>query len=79
MTDELHKLILRMGFIEHDTDARVGRTAYHHPRYNVTFEPVPDLTLPGLAEALITAGMAVQKLETMEIIQEAAKKLGFKF
>lgn len=78
MTDELHKIITGMGFFLTDPEPRVGEPEYHHPKYALKFRPVPGLDLKGLGEALIIGGMAVQKLETMEIISEAAKKLGFK-
>ena len=79
MNPEMHKLILSLGFVLLDSDRRNQAPKYHHQKFAVTFEPVPGLTMEGLGEALITAGMAVQKLESMEIISEAAKKLGFKF
>ena len=79
MSGEMHQLILDMGFIPSDHSPRVGEPEYYHPKFKVTFQPVPALTKDRLAEALILGGMAVQKLETLEVIREAGKKLGFKF
>lgn len=79
MNPEMHKMILSLGFVLLGSDGRDKTPSYHHKKFAVTFQPVPELTMEGLGEALITAGMAVQKLETIEVISEAAKKLGFKF
>lgn len=78
MSPEMHKLILSMGFVLLGSDVRDKGPKYHHKKFSLSFEPVPGLTMEGLGEALILGGMAVQKLETMEVISEAAKKLGFK-
>lgn len=78
MKEEMHKLILSLGFVLLDAERCNQRPKYHHKKHALTFEPVADLTMEGLGEALILGGMAVQKLETMEVITEAAKKLGFK-
>jgi hypothetical protein len=79
MNEEMHKLILSLGFVLLDAERSNQGPKYHHKKLKLTFEPVADLTMEGLGEALIIGGMAVQKLETMKVISEAAKKLGFKF
>ena len=79
MNEEMHKLILSMGFVQQSAGQHESAPEYHHLQHALTFRPVPGLTPAGLADALITGGMAIQKLETVELIREAAKKLGFKF
>jgi len=79
MKEEMHKLILSLGFVLLNAERGNARPKYHHKKHKVTFEPVENLTMEGLGETLIGCGMAVQKLETMEVISAAAKKLGFKF
>lgn len=79
MNPKMHQLILDMGFVETSPGPHDNRAEYYHAKHKLTFRPVPTLDKAGLAEALIMGGMAVQKLETIEVISEAAKKLGFKF
>ncbi|MHB1079793.1 MAG: hypothetical protein ACYC67_10335 [Prosthecobacter sp.] len=75
----MHQLILDMGFIQTSPGPHDTGPEYYHAKHKLTFRPVPTLDKAGLAEALIMGGMAVQKLETIEVISKAAKKLGFKF
>lgn len=79
MTASIHELLIGMGFVQHDTDSVKEGPEYYHAKQQITFRPKKGLELPTLVEALILCGMARQKLETQEVIREAAKKLGFKF
>lgn len=79
MNPEMHKLILDMGFVETSAGMRDLSPEYFHAGRNLTIRPKLSLDRAGLAELLILGGMASQKLETIELIREAAGKLGFKF
>lgn len=79
MNPEMHQLILDMGFIQTSPGPHDNSAEYYHAKLKLTFRPVPTLDKAKLAEALIMGGMAVQKLEIIEVISGAAKKLGFKF
>lgn len=79
MSPEMHKLILDMGFIETSPGPHDSSPEYYHAARNLTIRPKLSLDKAGLAELLILGGMASQKLETIELIREAANKLGFKF
>lgn|GEM_PF-2701545 len=80
MNEETHKLLLAMGFLQLDTDARDGGPRYQHTKHGfvLAFPCVGDVELGHLADLMFKAGAEAQQRATREVIRDAAQKLGFK-
>lgn len=79
MTDDLHKLLVTLGFAKMSGGGWGAPDEYHHLKYPVVINPTAQTTAADVAEVLMLAGMTLQKTETKTLISEFAKKLGFKF
>ena len=79
MNEETHKLLLSMGFFQHDTYARSESLEDYHSKHEITLYLPPEPSAADVCDKIFEAGRTVQKALSKATIIQAAKFLGFDF